>query len=283
MFPTCLGRFLKRIQKTSGDEQELVCGKNTQKPKIFTLYRCASCCQEVQAGKSLTAPCGHNFCRTCLRQMALTALETTDQFPVKCCGKEIPPTAVIRALGSRNRRRYTARSDEYAIPPSERLYCPRTKCGRWINPKYQINRLTHKVCPHCRVKICPNCRDLVHGTRECSYDPGLQSVLELAKNENWQRCFGCHAVVEKIYGTCDHVVCRCRTEFWYVHLSKIGLKGSQSMLSADHVSYQCGARYRSCNCSGAPPGQENVAVADADLDVNIVVAAMEGLDWEGEN
>jgi hypothetical protein len=150
--------------------------------------------------------------------MALTALENIDLFPVKCCRMEIPPKAVVTSLGSRNRKRYTSQLDEYAIPPSERLYCPRAPCARWINPKYQINRLKHQVCPFCRAKICPECRDLAHPPRNCSYDPELQSMLVLVKSENWQRCYGCHAVVEKIEHGCAHIVCRCRSEFWYVYV-----------------------------------------------------------------
>jgi hypothetical protein len=55
------------------------------------------------------------------------------------------------------------------------------------------------------------------------------------------------------------------------------------MLSTDQLSYQCGARYKTCNCSGTPLDQENVIVTDADFDANVLVAAMEALDWEGGN
>lgn len=49
---------------------------------------------------------------------------------------------------------------------------------------------------------------------------------ELAEQEGWKRCYGCHAYVE--HGeACQHMTCRCGAEFCYV----------------------CGARWRTCTCS----------------------------------
>lgn len=39
--------------------------------------------------------------------------------------------------------------------------------------------------------------------------------MELAKENNWQRCSSCLYVVEKVDG-CNHMVCRCGNQFWYV-------------------------------------------------------------------
>jgi len=119
-------------------------------------------------------------------------------------------------MDPRDKKRYIAMWEEQEIPPADRWYCPRTTCGRWIHPKYLGQERRYQVCPYCSAKICLTCRDFTHGGMQCSIDEGLKAVLELAKKNEWQRCYYCHALVEKLVG-CKHITCRCGREFWYVN------------------------------------------------------------------
>jgi hypothetical protein len=49
-----------------------------------------------------------------------------------------------------------------------------------------------------------------HGKADCPTDNNLTATLELAVKEGWQRCFGCHALVERLFG-CQHII-------WYLPL-----------------------------------------------------------------
>ena len=186
--------------------------------ELICIRRCIGCDRETQAAKLIVAPCGHQYCQGCIRRMGYIALQNTDQFPVRCCSQQIPARRVRSTLDSKGRETYKSRLEEYMVPPGERWYCPQTKCGRWIRPRYLKPGSRHHKCPYCRTPICPTCRDIAHESRGCTSDPGLAEVLQVARHHRWQRCFNCHAMIEKTTG-CNHVQCTCSAEFWYVDSS----------------------------------------------------------------
>lgn len=162
-----------------------------------------------------TAPCGHKYCTHCMRRMATIVLDNPEMFPAKCCSKEIPPKAIVSAINSRNKKRYIVLWEEQKLTPLERLYCPQAACRRWIPPRSPGSRLGYVVCPHCRTKVCPSCREFFHIGWSCSHDHEMKRVLQMAKDNNWQRCPHCLHLVEKVDG-CNHMRCRCGRQFWWV-------------------------------------------------------------------
>ncbi|KAJ5373828.1 hypothetical protein N7517_005834 [Penicillium concentricum] len=212
---------------------------------------CTGCFQKFPTGKLLTAPCEHQYCPSCLRRMSLTALNSPEMFPAKCCSQEIPTKAVVAVMNSQNKKRYIVRWEENNVPPLERLYCPRATCGGWIPPRSPGARLGYRVCPHCRAKVCSKCGDFFHLGWSCSHDSDTKATLRLAKENNWQRCSNCLYLVEKVDG-CNHMIC----------------------------SYLCGQRGQ-CECP--PRGVENEDLdTDGDFDVDTLVAAMEQAESAGE-
>jgi IBR domain, a half RING-finger domain len=65
----------------------------------------------------------------------------------------------------------------------------------------------------------------MHTSRECPKDPATKKFVEVAKEEGWQRCFNCSAMVELKEG-CNHMTCRCTAEFCMV----------------------CGNKWKTCDC-----------------------------------
>lgn len=164
--------------------------------------------------------------------MAHVALKNTDLFPVRCCSQEIPARQVAATLLSEERDTYTSRSEEHTLPPAERWYCPQTRCGQWIRPRYLRLGSRAPKCPYCKTSLCPNCRDIAHEDRRCESDPKLTEILKVARRHRWQRCYNCHTMVEKTSG-CNHMKCVCSAEFWYVELymqSAITANGKQLLL-----------------------------------------------------
>ncbi|KAJ6015705.1 hypothetical protein N7540_010296 [Penicillium herquei] len=45
---------------------------------------------------------------------------------------------------------------------------------------------------------------MAHEVRPCTVDNDLNDVLLFAWRKHWQRCFSCHALVEKV-GGCTHM------------------------------------------------------------------------------
>ncbi|CAG8286910.1 unnamed protein product [Penicillium olsonii] len=185
--------------------------------------------------------------------MGQVSLDTPELFPTKCCQEEIPMEEVVAVLGTRNRKRYISQAEEQAVPPEERMYCPRATCGQWIHPDSKGPRPGTRLCTHCRAKVCCACRDLAHGPWPCADDESLKTVLALAKDKKWQRCTKCHFIVEKVDG-CNHISCRCGYHFCYI----------------------CGGRQNKCKCPTEGTGEE--LAADGNLDVRTLVTAMQQAD-----
>jgi hypothetical protein len=148
-------------------------------------------------------------------------------WPPKCCLTEVPLKLALLALNSKERGEYKEKAAEYAVPAGNRLYCPGTKCHKFVHPSKITSPGSVLKCPHCSLKICRMCRGEAHGQRQdCPEDFGLTATLEAAMEESWQRCFSCRAMVELASG-CRHITCKCRAEFCYV----------------------CGLKWRTCACT----------------------------------
>lgn len=152
--------------------------------------------------------------------------------PPKCCTQDhIPLKHVEKLFDTRFKMKWNQKYQEYTT--KNRIYCPIKGCGEWIKPS-QIHVDTsggantgrkYGKCNRCRTKVCCTCNGKWHTSRECPKDEATQRFAEIAKEEGWQRCFNCSAMVELNEG-CNHMTCRCRAEFCMI----------------------CGLKWKTCNC-----------------------------------
>lgn len=166
--------------------------------------------------KLVALACQHNYCASCFSQLVSTALQNENLFPPKCCLQEIPAKLIKSNVRLKLGTVFKQKAKEYAVPASERWYCPSTRCAKWIDP----GRLSFSAgsfrCPHCRLRICPTCRGAEHAKHgDCPQDFDLAATLEEAERAGWRRCYKCRAMVELTVG-CRHITCKCSAEFWYV-------------------------------------------------------------------
>lgn len=64
--------------------------------------------------------------------------------------------------------------------------------------------------------VCTLCKREDHPDYiPCQTDLESAIVLALGQTEGWQRCPGCHRLVELLHG-CYHMTCLCRTQFCYL-------------------------------------------------------------------
>ncbi|KAF9072793.1 hypothetical protein BDP27DRAFT_1319998, partial [Rhodocollybia butyracea] len=70
-------------------------------------------------------------------------------------------------------------------------------------------------CPSCSERVCILCKERAHlGTLDCrTVEEELMEVefRNLVRENSWQTCPGCSAVVELAQG-CSHITCRCRKQ-----------------------------------------------------------------------
>ncbi|KEF53700.1 uncharacterized protein A1O9_10100 [Exophiala aquamarina CBS 119918] len=214
---------------------------------------CVSCFEDFQASETPILPCSHPYCKTCLKELVLTALQTESSFPPKCCLTEIPLQTVLLPLNKKQREVYKETAAEYAVPAEDRWYCPNTKCLKWIPPKRTSRFMTvsHR-CSHCSTKICVTCRGIAHRrSSDCPEDYGLEATLSLAEMQGWRRCFKCRALVERTEG-CRHMACRCGSQF----------------------CYYCGSKWKTCKCTDYE-GTQRIAERRRQIELRDAVAAAE--------
>ncbi|KAK3078671.1 hypothetical protein LTS18_006930, partial [Coniosporium uncinatum] len=198
---------------------------------------CLTCCDDVVISKSAELECGHVMCNDCL--VRIFTLSTTDpeHMPPKCCTEtRIPLSHVEKIFDSKFKHLWMKKYAEFAT--KDRMYCPRKGCGEWIKPRYQeLDRSVgrrHGTCRKCDTKVCKNCNMKWHGTKECRNDPETKKLLDTAREEGWQRCYNCKAVVQLSEG-CNHMKCRCTAEFCMI----------------------CGERWKTCDCPWFNTPQED--------------------------
>ncbi|KAJ7610361.1 hypothetical protein FB45DRAFT_761435 [Roridomyces roridus] len=166
--------------------------------------------------------CGHTWCRACLTQYFLSAVESRC-FPLRCLGDEakctelMPPSLAHRIL-QLNEFSVLAKAALAAYVhthPEELHYCPSPDC-------LQIYRTAPKgtfvLCP-CLHRICQSCHAEAHdgfACKDCNNTDKLFS--QWAELNDVKKCPGCRIPIERGEG-CHHVTCiQCRTHFCWVCL-----------------------------------------------------------------
>ena len=202
------------------------------------------------------------MCHACLKRIFTMSVSDPAHMPPTCCTSDhIPLKHVDKLFDIKFKMKWNKKYQEYTT--KNRIYCPAKGCGEWIRPA-NIHLDTsgganggrkYGKCGRCRTKVCVICNGKWHISRECPKDEATARFVEVAKQEGWQRCFNCSAMVELKEG-CNHMTCRCRAEFCMI----------------------CGVKWKGCDC----PWFNYQAVANDRLNhMNIAQAREQGLRADG--
>ncbi|KAL6711204.1 hypothetical protein ACN47E_005735 [Coniothyrium glycines] len=173
---------------------------------------------ELPITKTVKLACGHRMCHSCLKRQFTLSVQDPQHMPPRCCTKEhIPLKYADRLFDDKFKILWNKKYQEYTT--ENRLYCPARGCGQWIKPsRIRIDRVSNRKyakCGHCGTKVCVLCNSKFHTRRECPRDEGSNRFEEMAKEQGWQKCYNCKAVVELKEG-CNHMTCRCNAQFCMV-------------------------------------------------------------------
>ncbi|KAI0147982.1 hypothetical protein F4776DRAFT_605448 [Hypoxylon sp. NC0597] len=185
---------------------------------------CVSCLDDFSPKEVVKLSC-HSYCRPCFQRLVYATCENEQQWPPKCCLNPISVNTITFNVGDELKKIYRDRAAEWNLPISERIYCSHSSCSIWVKP-YEINRARNSARCSRGHWTCIICRGRQHEGDSCPQDRDMARTDELAEEEGWKRCYGCHAYVEH-REACQHMTCRCGAEFCYV----------------------CGARWRTCACT----------------------------------
>lgn len=194
---------------------------------------CTACFEKFQIANTFAGKCGHIYCRGCLRNMFLTAVQDEQFYPPKCCKKPLKPKHLIEIMTVQEIQAYEEKGVEYSTV--DRLYCAEPTCSKFI-PESRIKE-EHGKCLACKRKTHKLCRSLAHPGIDCPNDKALQQVLKIAKSKKWMRCPSCRTMVERTSG-CAHIYCK------YAYISYLFLFKNFQIL----MPYRCGCHF--CHVCG---------------------------------
>lgn len=185
---------------------------------LTSMSRRAECvaCGEIISGRTrcLQAPCMHYYCQDCLRALVTSSIGDESLFPLRCCKQSFNVENVLPFLQRALSAQFQAKAVEFGTPAQDRLYCPNATCSIFLGSS--ANRDMHEVsCTSCRETICTLCKQAAHPGAVCSENAALLEIKALARDNHWQTCPGCGAIIELGHG-CYHMTCRCRAEWCYV-------------------------------------------------------------------
>ncbi|KAI8624302.1 hypothetical protein F5Y19DRAFT_322923 [Xylariaceae sp. FL1651] len=185
------------------------------------------CKEDFPTSKLAKLKCGHRWCRVCLKRRFELSISDTQHMPPKCCTPDyIPLKHVNRLFNDGFKRTWNQKFAEFSA--RDRIHCPSKRCRELIQPNqirhYKTGR-SSATCRGCNTRICCACYNKWHESKHCPADEETVQFLKTAKEEGWQRCYKCTAMVELKEG-CNHMTCRCGAEFCMI----------------------CGERWKTCEC-----------------------------------
>ncbi|KAI0147732.1 hypothetical protein GGR57DRAFT_505335 [Xylariaceae sp. FL1272] len=170
---------------------------------------CTACTGTMDSTLLAGAPCGHEYCAPCMRQLFTTSIANNSCFPPRCCRVAIPAKTNRKLLGDDLFKEFQEKAVE--ILTRKKIYCHRPDCSSFLPYDPRQGRVA--VCNNCDAHTCTDCRGACH-EGDCPPDPDLQEVLRIGREEGWQQCPECSTMVERIEG-CPEMTCTCQASFCY--------------------------------------------------------------------
>lgn len=162
--------------------------------------RCEACRDMHKFFDVARAPCRHEYCRNCLRELFEMSMTDESLFPPRCCRQTITLSAVRIFLPGELVQAFKRTKVEFETP--NRTYCHIGDCSSFITPDDIQGEVAR--CQQCHSSTCTTCKAEAH-QGDCPNDTVLQQVLEMARENGWQRCYSCWRVVQLEHG-CNHMM-----------------------------------------------------------------------------
>ncbi|PBP18079.1 hypothetical protein BUE80_DR010964 [Diplocarpon rosae] len=202
---------------------------------------CTACQETLLSFELARVPCRHEYCGRCLRDLFSASMTDDTLFPPRCCREPITPVGHVRTyLSAHIVQRYEAKKIEFDTP--NRTYCSNPLCSSFIRAEHIVG--DHASGQLCRTVTCPICKVTAH-RGDCPEDTALQLVLEVAQDNQWQRCWSCRRLVELDTG-CNHITFVLTPP--NPSEASPGLKVRSRCPCSAEFCYACGERWKTCQC-----------------------------------
>jgi hypothetical protein len=188
----------------SGSEQHVDGESSTSRVQSDTATnninrQCTACGETKKYFDVISGPCGHEYCRNCLRELFEVSFTDESLFPPRCCRQPISVDSVAIFLTKIIKDRFAEREIECSTP--NRTYCSNSDCSCFLKADEIEGDIA--TCTRCGTRTCTMCKATEH-VGDCPQDTALHAVVDLANTENWQRCFSYRNIVQLEVG-CNHI------------------------------------------------------------------------------
>ncbi|XP_058108728.1 E3 ubiquitin-protein ligase RSL1-like [Magnolia sinica] len=190
---------------------------------------CKICMEPKNPNEIFTVSgCRHVFCSDCIGQHVAAKIQDNAAL-VRCpepgCEVTLDPIVCRPILPQDVFDRWGSVLCESLILGLMKFYCPFKDCSALLLDEggEDGSAIVESECPHCRRLFCAQCKVEWHSGIGCVEFQNLKGdereredimLMNLAKENKWQRCPKCGFYVEKIEG-CLFMRCRCSHCFCY--------------------------------------------------------------------
>ena len=185
----------------------------------YLSIKCLICTDRVAYSYALQTPCGHHYCKECIKDLIQAYTRDESLHPLRCCQMEIPINSVAQYISPNLKKIFDAKHAEFSVLAKDRIYCCHPTCSTFLGSSVRWKYITNSVlCTalDCRALTCPRCKETAHpNDPDCAVNKSTIELRALAQTQGWQTCPGCQTLVELNHG-CYHMTCRCRTQFCYL-------------------------------------------------------------------
>lgn len=187
-------------ETVAGDQPEGSAWAASRQPRKTRKRRaCEACGDKKHFAELARAPCQHEYCRQCLTHLFREAMVDESLFPPRCCKVPIRLDKSRPFLDPDVVQQFRKKALEFSTP--RRTYCYNPDCVSFIPPTNYVGDTA--TCDDCECRTCISCKGSQHGG-DCPKDESLQQVIQLAREQGWQRCQNCWGMVELNTG-CYHM------------------------------------------------------------------------------
>lgn len=179
---------------------------------------CLICDEQLVSSSVLCTPCGHYYCRDCVKELVQAFTRDESLYPLRCCQQPIPTGDVVPFITLSLKKLFDTKHAEFSVLSKDRIYCCNPTCSAFLGSSIGKEQQAGVICTAmgCSTSTCPRCKEAAHPNySDCTENKSTIALRALARTEGWQTCPRCHTLIELDLG-CYHMTCRCRTQFCYL-------------------------------------------------------------------
>ncbi|KAH9991339.1 hypothetical protein BJV77DRAFT_536913 [Russula vinacea] len=219
-----------RLQHEFDNEDHALSAQRTELAKSAQrLFECGVCLEEMPYDSVASPdPCGHTFCRECLRGYVTARLDER-KFPILCptCtankgkGKGVDGVvsqSIALNLGLTDKQ-YSIWTEMEMVGVSVPLNCRKCKRTMFVaRDEHENAKIIICPLPDCNHAWCKQCQQSINLNGPKHSCDGTSELDHLVKQQGWKYCPTCKTPIQKRSG-CNHMTCpspACNTHFCYI-------------------------------------------------------------------